>query len=397
MNKIIAIIWKDTKIRFTGLTEWLFFLILPILFTLVLAGGSAGSGDDRVRLVVVDQAQSQLSANLIAALQDSGAVRPDVQPLNTAENQFNRRQVAAVLTIPSGLNQETLQQGSIALELRKQPNNTNALVAEQAVMSVIDRASAVVDIANRSVAEAEVLRPFASSIDRQAWFDASLLQAQTMLEDAPQRIAQVTGNTPDQIEYNPLANSSAGQIITWVFIPLIGISGMFAYERQKGTLRRLLTTPTSKATFLFGTILGQVLSALVQMLLLVGFGILVMKLDWARDPAALALILVSSALAAAALGTALGTFVKTEAQASGLSILMGMVMAMLGGCWYPIELFPQIVRTAVKILPTTWAMEGMLDILVRGKDALAVLPTAGVLLGFAALFFTVGIVRFRYE
>ena len=83
----------------------------------------------------------------------------------------------------------------------------------------------------------------------------------------------VTGTTEDQIEYDPRANSSAGQLITWVFIPLIGISAMFAYERQKGTLRRLLTTPTRKSTYLLGTIVGQVLTALVQMLLLVGFGI----------------------------------------------------------------------------------------------------------------------------
>ncbi|MEM5775619.1 MAG: ABC transporter permease, partial [Anaerolineaceae bacterium] len=96
-------------------------------------------------------------------------------------------------------------------------------------------------------------------------------------------------------------------------------------------------------------------------------------------------------------GTTLGTFVKTSAQAEGLSIMLGMVMALLGGCWYPIELFPQVVRSAVRILPTTWAMEGMLDILVRGQDFLAVLPVAGVLLGFAAVFFTVGILRFRYE
>jgi ABC-2 type transport system permease protein len=324
-------------------------------------------------------------------------VRPDVQPLNTAEKQFERRQVSAILIIPPELNQEILQKENIALELRKQPNNTNALIAEQAVLSVIDRASAVVDIANHSVAEAEALRPFASSTDLQAWFDASLQQAQTLLENAPLRITQVGGSTPDQIEYDPAANSSAGQLVTWVFIPLIGISGMFAFERQKGTLRRLLTSPTSKTTFLLGTLLGQVLTALVQMLLLIGFGILVMKLNWARDPAALFLILVSSALAAAALGTTLGTFVKTEGQASGLSIIMGMVMAMLGGCWYPLELFPQFVRSVVKVLPTTWAMDGMLDILVRGKDALAVLPSACVLLGFAVVFFTIGIVRFRYE
>ena len=42
MKKIFAIAWKDTLMRFTGWSEWLFFLILPIVFTLVLAGGTGG-------------------------------------------------------------------------------------------------------------------------------------------------------------------------------------------------------------------------------------------------------------------------------------------------------------------------------------------------------------------
>ncbi len=74
-----------------------------------------------------------------------------------------------------------------------------------------------------------------------------------------------------------------------------------------------------------------------------------------------------------------------------------MVMALLGGCWYPIELFPQVVRSIVKVLPTTWPMQGMLDILLRGQGLVGILPAAGILLGFAALFFVIGIWRFKYE
>ncbi len=139
------------------------------------------------------------------------------------------------------------------------------------------------------------------------------------------------------------------------------------------------------------------LTALVQMLLLIAFGIFVMKLNWGSQPLALAVMMVSAALAAAALGTTLGTFVKTESQASGLSIMTGMVMALLGGCWYPLEMFPQAVQNIVKILPTTWAMRGLLDIVLRGQGLTAILPDAGILLGFAAVFFGIGIWRFRYE
>ena len=77
--------------------------------------------------------------------------------------------------------------------------------------------------------------------------------------------------------------------------------------------------------------------------------------------------------------------------------MLGMVMALLGGCWYPIELFPQFVRTAVKVLPTTWAMQGMLNLVLRGQGLSGILPESGVLLGFAVLFFTIGIWRFRFE
>ena len=397
MKKIFAIAWKDTLLRFTGFSEWIFFIILPIVFTLVLAGGTGGSKDNRVRLVVVDQANSALSADLVTTLENSQAVRPELLTLAQAEAQFSQRSASAVLIIPPEFDLAHLEQGSIPLELRQQPNNMDAMVAQRAVMSVISRVSSAADIANQSVTRAEQLQPFASAADRQTYFNAALQQAGSLLSAAPSRVTESKGATKDTIDYNPRTNSSAGQLITWVFIPLIGISSMFAYERQKGTLRRLLTTPTRKSTYLLGTIFGQVLTSLVQMLLLIIFGILVMKLNWDSQPLALGVMMVSASLAAAALGTTLGTFVKTESQASGLSTMTGMVMALLGGCWYPLEMFPQAVQNIVKILPTTWAMRGLLDIVLRGQGLMAILPEAGILFAFAAVFFGVGILRFKYE
>jgi ABC-2 type transport system permease protein len=397
MKKILVIAWKNTRLRFTGVSEWLFFLILPVVFTLVLAGSTGSPNDVRLPLDVVDQAGTPLSAQLVAALAKSDAVRPVAVSLFQAESDLEARQVPAVLVIPPAFDIQHLEQRTLALDLRQQANSTNALAASQAVNTAAGRLSSVVEIANSSVAEAELIRPFASPAERAAYFDAALQAAQTQMDQAPSRIQTSTGTTKDAIDYDPRANSSAGQLITWVFIPLIGISVTFTYERQKGTLRRLLTTPTRKSTYLLGTITGEVAVALVQMLLLIGFGIVVMKLNWGQSPVALAIMMLASALAAAALGTTLGTFVKTTSQANGLSIMLGMVMALLGGCWYPIELFPQAVQTAVKILPTRWAMQGMLEVVARGHGLEAVLPDALVLLGFAAIFFAIGVWRFRYE
>ena len=398
MKKIFAIAWKDAIIRFASSSELLFFIILPIIFTFLLAGGTPSADDDnRIPLDVVDEANTAISKEIIGELENSTAVRPDVVTRAEADSQFEERRATAVFIIPAGIDIESLQSGVAEVELLQQPNNIDATIARRAVLTAIRRVSSAFSAAQNAVSQREARQPFASDSEKQAYFESSLKMAQSLQQNAPERVTVVEATTEDQIDYDPRANSSAGQLITWVFIPLFAISALFAYERQQGTLRRLLTTPSYKATFLLGTISGQVAIALVQMLLLVGFGIIAMKLNWGREPLALFLILFCSALAAAAFGTTMGTFIKTEGQASGLSVMFGMVFALMGGCWYPLELFPPAIQNAVKVLPTTWAMQGMLDLVLRGGGLMDVLPEAGVLLGFAGIFFAVGVMRFRYE
>ncbi len=397
MKKILAIIWKDTILRFSSKWELVFFLVLPIFFTFVLAGGTGAQNmDNRIRLLVVDQAGSSLSEQIIAGLEESNSVRPEVMTLEEAEEIFADREASTLLIIPPECTDENLLLGNIVLELRMLPNNLNGQAAGRSIQAVLYRMGSAAGIALQAVTEAEKSPAF-NPEDKQSFFDDSMAYARQLLDSAPVRLEAVLGGTVDQIEYDPASNSSAGQLITWVFIPLIGISAVFAYERQVGTLKRLLTSPTGRGTYLLGVILGNVLWALIQMTLLMLFGTFVLGVNWASQPLALAIVMVASCLAAAALGTMLGTFVKTAEQANGLSIMIGMVMALLGGCWYPLELFPQVVQQAVKVLPTTWAMSGMLDIALRGQGVTGILPEAGVLLGFALVFFVVGIWRFRYE
>lgn len=397
MKKLFAIMKKDTIIRFTSPMVWMFFIILPVVFIFVISGGTTQNSDPRIVLTVVDQAGSTLSGALVEELGHSSAVKPVLTEYDQALKDFEQLKVSAMLIIPADFSAGALPAGNASLELRKQPNTLNGMAVEQAVQLAASRIASLADAARVSTERAAEFQPFADDAARQAFYDSAFQQAQILLAEAPDRLQSVVGSTTDPIDYDAKANSTAGQMITFVFIPLVSLSVMFAYERANGTLRRLLVTPTSKATFLGGTILGQGLTALVQMTILIVFGILVMKMKWGQSPAGLAMMMVSFTLAASALGTMLGTFVKSEGQANGLSLMIGMLMAMLGGCWYPIELFPAALRGAAQALPTYWAMQGFLDIAVRGQGPAGVLQECAVLLGFALVFFAVGITRFKYE
>ena len=399
MKKIFAIIWKDAVIRFSSAAELLFFIILPLVFTFLLAGGSPSGNptNNRVRLIVVDFANTAISQEIIAELEKSTAVFPEAMTLEVAEEEFSARRVSAILVIPAGFDLDAIQNGTAELDFRQQPNDMDASIAQRAIQTAIRRVSSSVNAANKALEDAKARGTFESAEAEQAYFEEALTLAKDLQTDTPDRITVIEGTTPDDVEYDPRANTSAGQLVTWVFIPLFGISALFAFERQQGTLRRLLTTPTSKAIFLLGTITGQVVMALVQMSLLILFGMFVLNLQWGQAPIALFVLLTCAALAGGAIGTAMGTFIKSEGQANGLSIMMGMVMALLGGCWYPLELFPPAVQTIVKILPTTWAMQGLLDLVLRGGGLTEILLESAVLLGFAGVFFTIGVMRFRYE
>lgn len=404
MYKLIALVWKDTILRFSGASELLFFLILPILFTFLLGGGFSAfntdeAADNRLLLLVVDEDQGDLGQALLNALAESDTVQVEMMTRTEAETAFAGEEAPALLLIPAGFTADLLAGKTAVLDLHQLPDNTDASMAGRAVDTAVSYISRPLVAARNSVIVAEDHQPFANDTARVAYFKQSLTLAQTLVSEA---LSQVVLTQPESANiqvatYDAAAQSSAGQMLTWVFVPLLGTCGFLALERRRGTLRRLLTTPTPKTTYMLGTIVSQYLTGLVQMVLLVGFGMLVMHVNWGNSLGGLALILSTFGLSAVACGTMLGTFIKTERQASNISIMLGMSMALLGGCWWPMELFPPFMQTVVKVLPTTWAMQGLTDLVMRGQGTAAVLPEAGALLAFAALFFVVGIFRFQTE
>lgn len=400
MRKVLAIAWLDFKMGFADKSELVFFLVLPIIFTLILAGtmgGGSSGADDRVVLPVVDEDASALSAQLTTLLAESDVVRPEAKTRAEAEALVKEGKVGAALVIPAGFGEALMAGHPSDLRLAQAPNDTRALAAEQAVRAAADRVSNAVLAANASVAEAERIRPFADAAAKQAYFRQALTMAQALLANPPAR-AEIT-HAPEVIRTSadPAEQSSVGQLVTWVSIPLIGVAAIFIDERRQGTLRRLLTMPVGREIILGGKIGGRLIHGMVQMALLILFGAFILGVNWGRSPLALVIMMLAFALAFVAFGVLVGTVAKTPSQANWMAISSGMLMAALGGAWWPLEITPPVYQQVVRVFPTTWAMAGFSDIVVRGQGVGGILPEAGVLLAFAALFFGIGFWRLRYE
>src|SRR5512143_550300 len=329
MQKLWAIARNHIRLEFQDRSSIVFFLILPLIFTIIIGqalGGNVGD-DNRIAVAVVDEDHSTLSARLQDTLSASTVIRAVAKSAVEADKLLEDKSVSAKLTVPAGFGSALIAGKPIELNLQAAPGDSNVLAVQQAVGSAADQIGSAAVVAQASLSEALSLKPFASEADRQAYFDQSLQLAQTALKSPPAQTEVTQAPHVNLKTADGNTQGSAGQLVTWVLITLIGASEFLVNERLGGTLRRLAVTPTRKSIILLGNILGRLGMGLVQMLLLIGFGALVLKVNWGQSPVALALIMVSFALAAVALGVMLGTFVSTRSQAGSLTVLFSMLFA----------------------------------------------------------------------
>ena len=401
MRKLLAIARNHIRIEFEDRSTIVFFLILPLVFTVIvgsaLGGNSRSSDDTRPMVAVVDLDQSALSQELRQALQASKVMRIEALSQAEADRAFEDDKAIGVLVISIGFQSAALNGQPIDLN-QKAANDNRALAVEQETRAIMEQTSGAFLAARTAVVEAERIKPFADGQAKQSYFDASLKTAQGLLKDPPARLEATQPQTTATVEPGEgFQQSSPGQLVTWVMTTLFGVAGFLVYERVNGTARRLAVMPMRRSIILGGNFTGRFMLGIVQMILMVGFGALVLKVPYGNDPLALAVILITFGVAGTAFGLMLGTFSRTMSQAGGLSILFAMLFAALGGCWWPLEITPPIYQTIVKVLPSTWAMQGLTDIIMYGKGLSEVGLNAIVLLAFATVYFVVGVRRLRLD
>jgi ABC-2 type transport system permease protein len=109
------------------------------------------------------------------------------------------------------------------------------------------------------------------------------------------------------------------------------------------------------------------------------------------------LVSVLMTLMASAFGVMLATFVKTERSASSIGVLASLILAPLGGCWWPLYITPQWMQTVSKITPHAWATTAFNKLMIFGGDFSSVVPNMLVLIGFGVVFAVIAVLRFRTE
>ncbi len=168
-------------------------------------------------------------------------------------------------------------------------------------------------------------------------------------------------------------------------------------EKQEGTFRRLLVAPLAQVTLLLGKLLPYYLINLVQVASMFAIGHFVFGMTLGSAPGAMILITLATAAAATGLGMFVATLAKTQEQIGGLSTMLALTLAAVGGVMVPTFAMPEFMQMISKVSPHNWSLSAYQDIIVRGLGFNDILLESAVLSGFALVFFIFGVWRFRFE
>ncbi len=172
-----------------------------------------------------------------------------------------------------------------------------------------------------------------------------------------------------------------GYTVMFSFFIMISMVITFIKDRDSGMVARVASTPLPLNQFLIGKWLPFMIVVIIQIIVLLTFGVVVYELPLG-DPLALSVLSLTLAFISTSWGLAMSLLVNTENMGIALTQVIALGGAMLGGLWMPLELMPEYMQTIAKFFPQYWGLEGYKLILVKNGQIIDIWLPILVLLSF---------------
>jgi ABC-2 type transport system permease protein len=171
----------------------------------------------------------------------------------------------------------------------------------------------------------------------------------------------------------------------------------FLNERSQGTLERLMASPLRRGEIVLGYGLGFTVLALIQSVEVLIFSLAVLKVHNAGNVALIFGIEALMAIAAVNLGIFLSMFARTEFQAVQFIPLVIVPQFLLSGILFSVSSEPKPLQLLSDVLPLTYAVNGLRDVMVKGADLTwgSLQLDVGVVLGFVVLLVLAAVLTLR--
>ena len=408
--------WKDMQVIFRDRGLLMVIIGLPLVMSVLNSyinqQFSASSEGLTFPVILVDQDNDLYGKQIETILKSIDVL--DVTRLDSpeeAENQVRDSKVLAAIIIPSDLTESVDSYARSEVEVIIDPTQQefggiitaimNEVVGPVAMQGEISYAIDTLLSEIPAFQQADLATQNAAKMQS---FGVQMAQVQQMANDPWVGIETrtLTGEDVVLIPDNMFSMFVPSFVVMFAFFIVGAMGSELLQERQQGSLRRLMAAPIPRWSIIIAKMLAYIGLVLVQVLIIFGVASLFFEMPLGESLPGLLLVSVVLGLTATALGVMIAALAKTDKQADSIGMLLGFLLAAIGGCFImgsPVPLYNQggAVEIISRLTPHAHALIAYGKLLNEGAGVIEVLPQVGILLAFSAAFFLIAVWRFRFE
>lgn len=380
--------------------------VVPIaffsIFALIFGGGLGPGTTPKIKMVVVDEVDSDSSRAVVGALKENVGLR------------FMRREDPASLTRAEA--SEMVRRGSLAVAVvLSQPDDlleadllsdSSDQVAGQVVTSLVAKSLMIAESRQRAKQLVSMARPATRNRTQASDTGSSSASAISAAPDSGQ--SEMPTELADRVKVidvigqgksNPVVSVyAAGIAVMFLLFGATGGGGVFLEERENQTLDRLLSTQLSMDQLLLGKWFYMTALGVLQVGVMFAWAQVVFGVDLLGHFDGFVVMTVVTASAASAFGLFLATLCKTRGQLNGLSVILVLSMSALGGSMVPRYVMSDQLRQYGLWTFNAWALDGYDKVFWRELPVSALAPQMSVLLISGFLFLVAArVLALRWE
>ena len=218
---------------------------------------------------------------------------------------------------------------------------------------------------------------------------------------------QSAGGRKDPVPTMPVSSSEPGSRYIDFLIPgLLGMnlmnSGMWGIGfalvdmRQRKLLKRFVGTPMRRGDFLLALASSRLILMIIEVGLLLAFGVLFFHMRVMGSTAGIALIAGIGSLTFGGVGLLTASRAQKIESVSGLINLVMMPMWIFSGVFFSYERFPAIIHPLIKALPLTALNDALRASILEGTPILHQWPRLLVMIVWGGISFVLALKWFRW-
>jgi len=383
LGKVLALGRVNLLRQLRDRSDLFFVFVLPTI--IIVALGLQFGGTSRARLGVVAPADDPAAQVLIESIAADGTgfdIRR-VGDVSALTDLVERGQVEAGIAIPDGFS--TLLQGTDTVEIQYL-GTTDALTAglQAPVSAAVAQLGAITTATRVAVSEGLGDWRLAEATATSRYATVPGVEVSVTLVGEPGIFAG----------FSQFTFGASTQLILFMFLTSMTAAGRLVHTKQMGVSRRMVSTPTSVWTIVAGEALGRYLVAILQAAYIIAVTTIAFGVSWG-DPLAAGVIIALFGLVAAGAAMLVGALSENGDQASSLGVFAGLALGALGGCMIPWQMMPDVMQSVARVIPHSWALLGLQELVRTGGGISTVLPNIAVLAAYGLALMGLAGWRFR--